>query len=167
MKEKIKKVVKELIPYVIILVTVVLVRSFLITPVIVSGDSMNPTLTNGELMILNKVAKIDRFDIVVIKLRKQGKHEDLIKRVIALPGETIACEDGVIYVNDKKQEEKYSVGRTEDFEKITLGDDEYFVMGDNRENSSDSRLFGPFKKDDIKGQTRLVLFPFKKIGTVD
>ena len=167
MKEKIKKVVKELIPYVIILVTVVLVRSFLITPVIVSGDSMNPTLTNGELMILNKVAKIDRFDIVVIKLRKQGKHEDLIKRVIALPGETIACEDGVIYVNDKKQEEKYSVGRTEDFEKITLGDDEYFVMGDNREKSSDSRLFGPFKKDDIKGQTRLVLFPFKKIGTVD
>ena len=167
MKEKIKKVVKELIPYVIILVTVILVRSFLITPVIVSGDSMNPTLTNGELMILNKVAKIDRFDIVVIKLRKQGKHEDLIKRVIALPGETIACEDGVIYVNDKKQEEEYSVGRTEDFAKITLGDDEYFVMGDNRENSSDSRLFGPFKKDDIKGQTRLVLFPFKKIGTVD
>ena len=167
MKDKIKKFIKELIPYVIILVAVVLVRSFLVTPVIVSGDSMNPTLTNGELMILNKVAKIDRFDIVVVKLKKQGKSEDIIKRVIALPGETIACENGVIYVNDKKQEESYSVGRTEDFAKITLGDDEYFVMGDNRENSSDSRLFGPFKKSDIKGQTRLVLFPFKKIGTVE
>ena len=127
---------------------------------------MKPTLNGGELMILSKVADIDRFDIVVIKMNKQGKKEELIKRVIAMPGETISCEKGVIYVNGVKQEEEYSNGVTEDFDKIELADDKYFVMGDNRENSADSRLFGPFKKDQIAGQTEVVLLPFSKIGKV-
>lgn len=166
MKDKVLKFIKELIPYVIILVAVVLIRTYLVTPVVVSGESMVPTLDGGELMILNKRAKIDRFDIVVVKVDKVAKKEEIIKRVIALPGETISCEKGVIYVNGKKQEESYSKGITEDFDKIELGDDEYFVMGDNRQNSMDSRFFGPFKKNEIKGQTKLVLFPFKKIGTV-
>ncbi len=166
MKDKVLKVIKELIPYVIILVVVILIRTYLVTPVIVSGESMVPTLDGGELMILNKRAKIDRFDIVVVKLNNNGKKEEIIKRVIALPGETISCEKGVVYVNDKKQEESYSKGITEDFDKVELGDDEYFVMGDNRQNSADSRLFGPFKSNEVQGQTRLVIFPFNKIGKV-
>ncbi len=166
MNDKVKKVIKEIIPYLIILIVVILIRTYIATPVIVSGESMNPTLDGGELMILNKMADIDRFDIVVAKVDKQGKKEELIKRVIALPGETISCEEGVIYVNGKKQEEDYSKGLTENFDRIELGDDEYFLMGDNRENSADSRLFGPFSKKDIKGQTRLVILPFKKIGKV-
>lgn len=166
MNDKVKKVIKEIIPYIIILVVVILVRTYLVTPVVVSGESMKPTLNGGELMILSKVAKIDRFDIVVAKVNKQGKREELIKRVIALPGETISCENGVIYVNGVKQEEEYSKGITENFDKIELADDEYFIMGDNRENSMDSRFFGPFKKSQILGQTELVLFPFKKIGKV-
>lgn len=166
MKDKILKAIKEIIPYIVILVVVVLIRTYLVTPVIVSGQSMVPTLDGGELMILNKRAKIDRFDIVVVKLAKQGKKEDLIKRVIALPGETIACENGIVYVNGKRQDEEFSKGKTEDFEKIELKDDEYFVMGDNREDSADSRLFGPFNRSEIKGQTRLVIFPFNKIGKV-
>lgn len=157
-----KKFIKELIPYVVILVSVVLIRTYLVTPVLVHGASMNPTLNNNDFMILNKVAKIDRFDIVVVKT----KDEDIIKRVIAMPGETISIENGVVYVNDKKQEEEYSVGITSDYPRTELGDDEYFVMGDNRENSSDSRRIGPVKESQIKGTTNLVLFPFKDIGFV-
>lgn len=166
MKDKKLKVIKELIPYVVILVVVVLIRTYLVTPVVVSGESMKPTLSGGELMLLNKTAKIDRFDIVVAKVNKQGKKEELIKRVIALPGETISCEDGVVYINGKKQEEDYSKGITANFDRIELGDDEYFLMGDNRENSADSRLFGPFKESDVLGQTKIVIFPFNKIGKV-
>lgn len=157
------KFVKELIPYVIILIAVVLVRTFLFTPILVSGESMKPTLDGGEVMILNKLSKIDRFDIVVVDIKK----EDIIKRVIALPGETISCENGTIYVNGKKQEEGYSKGITGDFEKITLADDEYFVLGDNRENSLDSEELGPMKEEQIKGTTSLVLFPFNRIGSVE
>lgn len=157
------QLIKALIPYVIILVAVVLIRSFIVTPVIVNGPSMQPTLEGGEVMILNKLDKIERFDIVVVNTGS----EDIIKRVIAMPGETISCEDGIIYVNGRKQEEDYSEGITSDFEKVTLADDEYFVMGDNRENSADSRRFGPFKESQIKGTAKLVLFPFSKIGNIE
>lgn len=157
------QLIKALIPYVIILVVVVLIRSFIVTPVLVNGPSMQPTLEGGEVMILNKLDKIERFDIVVVNTGS----EDIIKRVIAMPGETISCEDGVIYVNGRKQEEDYSEGITSDFEKVTLADDEYFVMGDNRENSADSRRFGPFKESQIKGVTKLVLFPFNKFGNIE
>ena len=156
------KVIKELIPYVVILIVVVLIRTYLFTPIMVSGPSMQPTLEGGEIMILSKVSKVDRFDIVVVDI----KTEDIIKRVIALPGETISCENGIIYVNGKKQEESYSKGVTGDFSKVTLADDEYFVLGDNREDSLDSEELGPMKEEQIKGTTSLVLFPFNKFGNL-
>lgn len=157
------KVFKEILPYVVILIVVVLIRTFLVTPIIVSGPSMQPTLDGGEVMILNKVSSIDRFDVVVVDIGR----EEIIKRVIAMPGETISCEEGIVYINGRKQEEEYSQGITSDFKKVTLGDDEYFVMGDNRENSVDSRRLGAFKKEQIKGTTNLVLFPFTEIGTIE
>lgn len=168
-KKSIKEYIKELIPYVVILVIVVLFRTFIATPVIVSGPSMNPTLENGELMILFKRSKIERFDIVVVN---NGK-EDIIKRVMALPGESISCEDGKWYVNDRLQEEDYSK-KTEyctpsgkkTFDKVTLKNDEYFVLGDNRMNSADSREYGPFDRKHLKGKSDFVLFPFKKFGKV-
>ncbi len=156
------KFLKELLPYVIILVAVVVIRTYFFTPIMVNGPSMQPTLNGGEIMILNKKGKIDRFDIVVVDIGT----EDIIKRVIAMPNETISCEDGVVYVNGHKQEEDYSKGNTSDFELVKLGDDEYFVMGDNRENSLDSRKLGTFKKEQIKGTTSLVLFPFNRIGNL-
>ena len=165
-KEKVLKVLKELIPYVVILIVVVLVRSFLVTPIIVNGPSMNPTLDGGELMILNKLGNVDRYDIVVAKLDKRGYNEEIIKRVIGMPGDRIVCEDGVVYVNGKKIKEKYIKGTTPDFKVITLKDDEYFIMGDNRENSLDSTELGAFKKEKIKGTTNIVLFPFSSIGKV-
>lgn len=160
---KIKKIIIELIPYIVILIVVVIIRTYFVTPIMVSGPSMQPTLDGGEIMILNKMDDIEKYDIVVVDI----KSEEIIKRVIAMPGETIACENGIIYVNGKKQEEKYSQGNTYDFEKVTLDEDEYFVMGDNREDSLDSRVLGKFNRDQIKGTAKLVLFPFNKIGTVE
>ena len=163
MNNKIKSFIKELIPYVIILIVVVLIRSFIVTPVMVSGTSMSPTLKGREIMILNKLdKKITRYEIVVL----DTNHEDIIKRVIGLPGETISCENNTIYVNSRKIDDKFGAGVTSDFKKITLGKDEYFVLGDNRENSLDSRYYGPFKKKEIKGSTKLIVFPFHKIGKV-
>lgn len=163
----VKKVIKEIVPYIVILLVVVIIRTYFVTPVIVNGPSMKPTLDGGEVMILNKRGTLDRFDVVVVKVARDGVNEKIIKRIIAMPGETIACENGIIYVNGKRQDEEYSTGTTKDFELVELGDDEYFVMGDNREDSLDSRYFGPFKKDDIKGTTNLVIFPFGKIGKIE
>ena len=121
---------KEAIPYIIIAVVVILIRTYIVTPIKVQGASMSPTLEGSELMLLNKLGKIERFDIVVVSTERG----DIIKRVIAMPGESISCENGKIYVNGRKQEENYSKGTTSDFEKVTLEDNEYFVLGDNRED---------------------------------
>ncbi len=154
---------KELIPYAVILLVVVLIRSFLVTPIVVSGESMQPTLDGGEIMVLNKISKIERFSVVVVDIGK----EKIIKRVIAMPGETISCENGVIYVNDKKQEEPYSQGIQKDFTKVTLSDNEYFVLGDNREHSLDSEELGPMKKEQLKGVVIFTLFPFNEFGKLE
>ena len=162
-ENKALKIFKELLPYLIILIVVVVIRTFFVTPIIVSGDSMNPTLKDGEVMILNKRGKIERFSIVVVDIER----ENIIKRVIALPGEVISCEDGVIYLNDRVLEgDKYGSGTTPDFKRIQLADDEYFVLGDNRMNSLDSQELGPFKVEKIKGTTNFALFPFKSFGKV-
>ena len=162
-EDKLVKFVLELIPYLVILVVVVVIRTYICTPIIVSGPSMQPTLDGGELMLLNKLSNFDRFDVVVVDIET----EEIIKRIIALPGETITCERGIVYVNGKRQDEEYSQGYTFDFEKITLAEDEYFVMGDNREDSKDSRMIGPIKEDQIKGTAKFVLYPFREFGNIE
>jgi len=170
-KETIIKNIKELLPYILILIAVIVVRTFFVTPVLVNGNSMEKTLHENEVMLLNKRGKIERFSIIVIHVNEeingQKYNEDLIKRVIALPGETVACENGKIYVNGKIQEDDYAVGITSNFEPIELGEDEYFAMGDNREVSLDSRYFGAFNIKQIKGTTDFILFPFKRWGHVE
>ena len=158
-----KKVFKDIYPYVIIVLIVVLFRSFIATPILVKGRSMYDTLKGNEMMILNKLAKIDRYDIVVVD---EEEDDYIIKRVIALPGESIYCIDNEIFVNDKKIKDTFAYGETADFDKIVLKKNEYFVMGDNRAISKDSRIIGPVKKKDIKGTTRFILYPFNKIGFV-
>ncbi len=159
MKDKIK----ELIPYVVIIIGVVLLRTFIVTPIKVNGSSMYDTLKGNEICILNKLAKIDRYDIIVTNY----DGERLIKRVIAMPGETIEVEDGYVYINDKKIKDEYGYGITDDFEKVVLNNDEYFVMGDNRKISKDSRIIGPIKEENISGTTNFILYPFTKIGKID
>ena len=158
--ENFKKILKEILPYVIIILVVVLIRTFLITPVTVDGPSMNETLTDGDVLFLKKYDKsIERFDVIVFK----RNNERLIKRVLALPGEKIKCVSGIIYVNNEEIDNSHALGKTADFKEVILGDDEYFAVGDNRENSFDSRSFGPIKKDVIQGTVDLRIFPFNKI----
>ncbi len=158
------KVIKEVIPYVVIVVVVVLIRTFIITPVRVDGDSMKNTLKNGDILLLYKLSSINRFDIIVLDEEKDN--EKIIKRVIGMPGETVAIKKGKIYINDKVIDDEYAYGETSDYNKVTLRDNEYFILGDNRLISKDSRYFGPIKENEIKGKIVFRLFPFTKIGTV-
>ena len=155
---------KDIIEYVVIILVIVLIRTFVVTPIRVNGSSMVDTLEDGNLMILKKYEKssIERFDIVVLKVGK----EKLIKRVIGMPKEDIEYRKGVLYINDEKLENSYGYGNTLDF-KDYCGENEYFVMGDNRENSVDSRKLGCISKNDILGTTDFVFFPFKKFGKVE
>ncbi len=158
------KIIKEIIPYIVIVLVVVLIRTFIITPVRVDGDSMKNTLKNGDILLLYKLGSINRLDIIVLDEEKDN--EKIIKRVIGLPGETVAIKKGKIYVNDKVIDDEYAYGETSDYDKVTLEDDEYFILGDNRLISKDSRYFGPIKKSEIKGKIVFRVFPFTKIGTV-
>lgn len=159
-----KKKIEELIPYVAIIIAVILVRAYIVTPVTVDGPSMETTLYTKDIMLLYKFNKnhIKRYDIIVFD-RGPSK---LVKRLIALPGETIKCEDGIIYINGEEKSNEYGYGKTRDFDEVTLKENEYFVMGDNREDSMDSRAFGPIKAKQIKGNTNFILFPFKHFGLV-
>lgn len=159
------KFIRELIPYLIIILVVLILRTFVVTPIIVSGESMVPTLDGGELMILKKYdTSYERFDIVVVNKNVEG--DNLIKRVIGLPGETIRYRNGNLYINDEIIEDTYAYGETGNFREITLGNDEYFLMGDNREISLDSRSLGIIKNKEIEGTVGIVLYPFNKLGSV-
>lgn len=165
-KEKIKKFLKEYFPYIIVIIMVILIKQFVISPIIVNGESMMKTLHDKDVMILDRISyrtkAIKRFDIVVID---EG-NEYIIKRVIGMPGEEVTCDNGNIYINGKKIKDSYGYGKTDNFYyKVPKG--EYYVLGDNRENSMDSRYFGSFKKKDILGKTNLILFPFKRFGKKD
>ena len=96
------KKIKDLLPYIVILVTVILLRSFIVTPIKVNGSSMYNTLEGNEIMLLWKIGNLNRFDIVVAKT----EDDTLIKRLYAFPGETIECKNGKIYINDEEIKEK-------------------------------------------------------------
>ena len=164
------KIVKELIPYIIIVIVVILFRTFIATPIRVDGPSMEDTLKNGDILLLNKLNKsIKRFDIVVI----YKSDIRLIKRVIGLPGENIEYKDNELYINGKVVEDVALI-RTGDFTlKELYGVDRipegyYFVLGDNRTVSKDSRYYdiGLIKRSEIAGTTSFRFFPFNKIGKI-
>lgn len=161
MKEK----YKEILSYIIIIVVVLLIKHYVITPIKVNGNSMNNTLKNKDIMILDKISyrfqEIERFDIVVIK---KG-NDYLIKRVIGLPGETVEYKNNKLYINGKNIDEKFIHEKTNDFiMEDKIPDDCYFVVGDNRPVSNDSRYIGVINKKDILGKTSLVIFPFSRFG---
>ena len=161
MEDKITKAFKEIIPYIIIILAVIIIRTYIITPVKVDGTSMYPTLSNNEILILKKYDKsYDRFDIVVFK-RENSK---LIKRIVGLPGDTIEYKNNKLYINGNYVKEDFEHENTDDFTySTTIPDGYYYVLGDNRENSLDSRYFGPISKEDITGIVDLSIYPFKKI----
>jgi len=157
-----KKILIEFKPYIIILIVVLLIRSFIATPVRVQGDSMRKNLNDGELLLLFRMAKIERYDIVVMK----EKSDDIIKRIYGLPGETIEIKNKKIYINNELIDDSFAYGETLEEMKIELKEDEYFVLGDNRLISKDSRSFGTVKKENIKGQVIFRFFPLTKIKSL-
>ena len=147
------KVIKSLIPYVVIILAVILIRTFIITPVQVEGRSMAPTLEDNQILLLSKYKKnYKRFDIVVI----DDGNEKLIKRIIGLPGETLEVKGNKLYINGKYVKEDFEHDDTKDFvynDKKEIPEGYYFVMGDNRNNSLDSRRLGYFDfEDDVIGK---------------
>ena len=165
-KNKFLIIFKENIVYIIILITIILVRIFIVSPVRVDGKSMNNTLFNNDILLLKKFDKsYDRFDVVVFKY----KNMKLVKRVIGLPGEHIKYKDNVLYVNDKAIDEDMIEIKTSNFDLSQLGfevipNDYYFVVGDNRINSQDSRYIGLIPKSDILGTADFVIFPINHFG---
>lgn len=161
--------IKSLVPYIAIILVVLLIRMFVITPISVKGTSMYPTLSNGQILILKKFDKsFKRFDIVVFKY----KNDRLIKRVIGLPGDHVEYKDSKLLINGVIVEESMISANTSDFKLENIGysvipDGYYFVMGDNRSVSKDSRIIGLVPKKDILGTTNLSIFPFNKFGFVE
>ena len=171
-QEKIKNIKKDLYPYVMIVVVVVLFRTFIATPVRVDGASMDSTLNDGDILILNKLnTNYERFDVVVVEVTINNKKSKLVKRIIGMPGESIEYKDNELYINGKIIED-VTTERTSNFtlDEIynidKIPNNYYFVMGDNRNNSRDSRDYtvGLIKKENIIGTTTIRLFPFNKIG---
>ncbi|MCR5717339.1 MAG: signal peptidase I [Lachnospiraceae bacterium] len=157
----------------------ILVITFLIIQYVgqrtqVRGSSMYATLEDGDNLIVDKLSyrfhDPERFDIIVFPFQ-YADETYYIKRIIALPGETVRIdEQGYIYINDVLLEESYGYEVIKDpgraINSVTLADDEYFVLGDNRNNSTDSRteLVGNIKRDDIIGRAWVRIYPFSKIS---
>ena len=139
----------------------------------VEGSSMEPTIEDGSQLVVEQISyylhEPERFDVIVFP-NNQGAN--YIKRIIGLPEETIQIKDGYVYINDKQLEEDYGKEIIEDsglaVDKITLKKDEYFVLGDNRNGSIDSRRtdIGAVKREQIKGTAWLCFYPFTKFGTI-
>lgn len=139
----------------------------------VNGDSMNATLEDGDNLIVDKISyrftDPERFDIIVFPYQYQ-ENTYYIKRIVGMPGETVQVQDGMIYIDGEVLEESYGkevmqyAGIASD--PITLGEDEYFVLGDNRNNSSDSRdpSVGNIKEDQIVGKAFIRIWPLNKFG---
>ncbi len=149
---------------------------FLGRPFTVSGASMYPTLHNGDRMVLSKVGDIHRFDVVILKA--PDENVEYIKRVIGMPGDTVEMKSGVLYINGKKVDQPFI--NTEALAKQTVFIDDftlesltgeskvpegkYFVLGDNRGVSKDSRMIGFIDRSAIEGKAVFTIWPFGRIG---
>ena len=172
-KKSMGREVLEMVVYILIVAALTwLLVTFVGQRTVVSGRSMNPTLENGDNLITDKISyrfsDPKRYDIVVFPFEDETGKRNFIKRIIGLPGETVQIKDGEVYINGELLGETYGkekmdyAGRAS--EPITLGDDEYFVLGDNRNNSKDSRspMVGALERKMIKGHVRCVVFPLSK-----
>ena len=178
------KAIKSTISMILYFAGVILLTWFVITFIgqrtLVSGDSMETTLSDGDNLIVDKISyrfkEPERFDIIVFPFHYDySKETYYIKRIIGLPGETVQIdEDGTIYINGKALKESYgnrvieADRRGVAAESVTLGDDEYFVLGDNRNNSSDSRMemVGNMKRTEIIGRAWVRIWPISKLGVL-
>lgn len=177
-KGGIRGFLSDLIFYgVLIFVCIYIIPNFIMQRTIVDGSSMENTLSDGDNLYVEKISyrfdKLKRFDIIVFYPYGRENEEYYVKRIIGMPGETIQIIGSDIYINGEVLEENYGKDPIEDPGRaaipITLGEDEYFVMGDNRTISKDSRfsVVGNVKKDNIGGRAFFRITPFRKFGTID
>ncbi|MEE0079589.1 MAG: signal peptidase I [Holdemanella sp.] len=180
--------------FVVSAIVILLFVNFVAHPVRVDGRSMYPTLKDGEFGFTNVggvlLNGVERGDIVVVTMEEEGQKTHWVKRVIGLPGDTVSCVNDVVYINGKVLDETKYIDpdyrqslvdkfgyfnkvpdadntNVVDFEEVKLKDDEYYVMGDNRPYSKDSRYVGPVKKSQIFAKKMLVLLPISDIGVKD
>jgi signal peptidase I len=154
-----------------------IVRAFLLASFFIPSPSMTPTLHNGDRVLVNKLAyrmhDVHRGDVVVFErppgLKDAPEVKDLIKRVIGLPGETVEFRDGRILIDGHLLDEPYLPAGTQTLAKtkgetITVEEGDVLVLGDNRENSTDGRIFGPISQKLIVGRAFVLYFPMKNLG---
>ena len=180
--------------FVVSAIVILLFVNFVAHPVRVDGRSMYPTLKDGEFGFTNVggvlLNGVKRGDIVVVTMEEKGQKTHWVKRVIGMPGDTISCVNDIVFINGKVLDETQYIdpdyrqscvdqfgyfnkvpnadnSDVQDFEEVKLGDDEYFVMGDNRPYSKDSRYVGPVKKSQLFAKNMLVLLPISDIGVKD
>lgn len=178
----IKEIGKTILYFLILVVILFGLRHYVFTPVVVKGDSMDPTLVDGERVIALKNNEVKRFDIVTFPA-PDDPGKNYIKRVIGLPGDTIEYKNDQLYINGKKVAEPYldefkkeltdDQPLTYDFnlkdlfgaEKVPAG--ELFVLGDNRRISKDSRIIGMIQEKNIMADVKFVFWPLDRFGTID
>ncbi|MBA4535710.1 signal peptidase I [Bacillus aquiflavi] len=182
MKKELMKESTEYLKAILIgIIIFVLIRTFLFTNYIVNGESMMPTLEEGNKLIVNKIStqigKLNRFDVIVFHATEE---EDYVKRIIGLPGDSVEYRNDQLYINGKKYDEPYldhykrenqEGYLTENFflkeitGKNTVPGDMLFVLGDNRKGSWDSRDFGFIKIDQVVGKVNLRYWPLTDFDT--
>ena len=168
--KKVGFLIFEVVKVVLISLAIILpVRMFLIQPFYVEGASMEPSFYDKEYLIINEITyrfnEPQRGEVIVFKYPKNPR-QYYIKRIIGLPGETIEIRDGQVHINNEILGEEYIELLSSDNRRtVVLGDNEYFVLGDNRKNSSDSRIFGPLKGKYIIGKVWFRGWPLERIST--
>ncbi len=178
-KEQKKSIGREILDWIVFIAVVLILSWFVVTFVgvrtVVEGQSMEPTLQDGNNLIVDKLSyrfrDPKRFEIIVFPYQYE-ENTYYIKRIIGLPGEMVQVKDGAVYIDGEKLDERYGAESMESAgiaeEPIKLGDDEYFVLGDNRNHSSDSRdpSVGILKREDLLGRAWVRIYPFDEMGFV-
>ena len=170
--DKVKDIIGMVVYFLIVVAVMVFVVKFIGQRTVVIGDSMQTTLSDGDNLITDKITyrfrDPKRFDIVVFPF-KENTSKLLIKRIIGMPGETVQIKNGKVYINGYELQENYGIAVMNDAglasEPILLGEDEYFVLGDNRNNSQDSRFssVGNVSRSDLIGRAWVRIWPLDKI----
>ena len=166
--EKSRSLLSELFWFVIkALIIVLILINFVFMSCVVNGSSMYPTYTEGDYgysFIITRKLGIRRFDTAVIRADSSDREKFLVKRVIGLPGETIEYRNNQLYVNGEYVEEPFLKDVTTQDLTVTLAEDEFYCLGDNRNVSRDSRYYGPFKGESIVSTHLFVIYPFAAFG---
>ena len=196
-KSTAREILEWILTFVVAVMIALPIRAFAFELLRVEGESMDDTLANGEIMFVSKLdyssvwltfpwqdeaerekaARItsgsnpERFDVVICRYPGRGD-TNFVKRVVGLPGDTVELRDGYLYVNDEKYDEpyipdEYRSGRMNSFGPYTVPENHFFVLGDHRNNSNDSRYQGALPRDMIIGHVRTVLYPFSGLRGIE